>query len=398
MSDKSEKHLEIKKEYIENEETGVEFEEETDEDAEFLYEPKPYDSEKIRVDTHQFSLRNILDMIEEEEIDLAPNFQRYQVWTHKQKCRLIESVLLRIPLPAFYFSSDSKGLMQVVDGVQRLTTLFDFVRAEPGFCLSDLKYLNDQVGGESFKTLGREWIIRINRTQITANIIDPQAPYKVKFDIFKRLNTGGTPLVAQEIRHCMSHDRSRSFLRQIATSEEFLKIMPASIVSHKRMANIEMVLRTVAYNLHLPEILGNQNLMKKSYRQYESLDMFLNAVTEYIDNEISDNDLTLLNSSLCMGLNNAYELFGEYAFRKWPKDDNRLNPINKALFDVWTVLLSKYSWEDIKPCKKEIIGKFRSACSDTSSDFYASISRSTAKPKSVATRFRTVDRILRSED
>jgi len=394
----SDKHLKIRKEYIDNEETDVELEEETDGDTRVPYERKLYDPEKVRVDTHQFSLRNILDMIGDREIDLAPDFRRYQAWTQKQKSRLIESVLLRIPLPAFYFSSDSRGVIQVVDGVRRLTTLFDFVRAEPGFCLSDLKYLNEQVGGKSVRTLGREWIARINKTQITANIIDPHTPHKVKFDIFKRLNTGGTPLVAQEIRHCLSSDRSRSFLRETATSEEFLKVMPAGIVSHKRMANIEMVLRAAAYKLHLPEILGSRNLMKKSYRQYESPDMFLNAVTEYIDNEISDNDLTLLKSSLCTGLNNAYELFGENAFRKWPMGDKRLYPINKALFDVWTVLLSQYSWEDIKPGRKEIIGKFRSACSDSSSDFYASISRSTAKPKSVATRFRTVDKILKSED
>jgi len=84
----SDKHLKIRKEYIDNEETDVELEEETDGDTRVPYEPKPYDPEKIRVDTHRFSLRNILDMIGDREIDLAPDFRRYQAWTQKQTDRV----------------------------------------------------------------------------------------------------------------------------------------------------------------------------------------------------------------------------------------------------------------------------------------------------------------------
>src|SRR5438876_159117 len=74
---------------------------------------KPYDPEQIRVDPKTFSLRQILDMIDDDDLELAPDFQRLKVWTPLQKCRLIESVLLRIPLPAFYFSSDQDGGLQV---------------------------------------------------------------------------------------------------------------------------------------------------------------------------------------------------------------------------------------------------------------------------------------------
>src|SRR5438105_4069803 len=89
---------------------------------------KPYDPEQIRVDPKTFSLRQILDMIDDEDLELAPDFQRLKVWTSIQKSRLIESVLLRIPLPAFYFSSDEAGALQVVDGLQRLSTIHDYVR------------------------------------------------------------------------------------------------------------------------------------------------------------------------------------------------------------------------------------------------------------------------------
>lgn len=390
----SEKHLPVKKEYIDNEETDLEFEE-----AEGLTisEHRPYDPEKIRVETHQFSLRNILDMIEDEEIDLAPDFQRYQVWNEKQKCRLIESVLLRIPLPTFYFSSDKNGLMQVVDGVQRLTTIYKYVRDKKSFPLSELEYLAEQVGGLKFHNLSTEWVRRINKTQITVNIIDPQTPQKVKFDIFKRLNTGGTPLVAQEIRHCMSKKRSRDFLKRLSTSAEFMKVMPTQIINHKRMANREMVLRAAAYKLYLPEILGKPKTMAKSYRQHESLDSFLNDVNDYLDNEITDEKMASLEQIIKNGLKNAYKLFGRHAFRKWPLGDNYTYPVNKALFETWTVLLGQYSWEEIEPNKKNVIQKFRTACKDYYSKFNDSISRGTAKSMNVAIRFKKINEIINSE-
>ncbi len=390
----SEKHPDVKKEYIDNEETGIEVEDVEDLS---ISDPKPYNPEKIRIETHQFSLRNILDMIEEGEVDLAPDFQRYQVWSKKQKCRLIESVLLRIPLPAFYFSSDDQGVMQVVDGVQRLTTIYKYVRDKKSFPLYDLEYLNEQVGGMTYSELGTEWIRRINKTQVTVNIIDPQTPPKVKFDIFKRLNTGGTPLVAQEIRHCMSKQRARDFLKRLCNSEEFIKVLPAKIINHKRMANREMALRVAAYKLQLPDILGKQSLMFKSYRQYDSLDSFLNDINDYIDNEITDQEMNSLEKFIRNGLNNAYKLFGNYqAFRKWPSDEDYRYPVNKALFETWVVLLGKYSWQELKPNKKKIIRDFRTACGDYYSDFNNSISRGTAKPKNVVIRFETINKIINS--
>ena len=97
--------------------TGVEAEEEQE-----AVPFKPYNPELIRVDPKTFSLRQILDMIDDGDLELAPDFQRLKVWTSGQKSRLIESILLRIPLPAFYFSSDEQGGLQVVDGLQRLST------------------------------------------------------------------------------------------------------------------------------------------------------------------------------------------------------------------------------------------------------------------------------------
>jgi uncharacterized protein with ParB-like and HNH nuclease domain len=135
-------------------------------------------------------------MVKEGDLELAPDFQRKKVWGPVQKSRLIESILLRIPLPAFYFSSDEQGLLQVVDGLQRLSTINDFVNGK--FVLNGLEYLQKDVGGKRFETLPANWSRRVYSTQIIANVVDPQTPDQVKFDIFKRINTGGSPLNAQE--------------------------------------------------------------------------------------------------------------------------------------------------------------------------------------------------------
>ena len=206
-------------ELFEGEPTGLEIEE-TSNGSE---SHKPWDPNEIRVTTKTFSLRNALDMIEEKSLELAPDFQRNKVWKPRQKSRLIESILLQIPLPAFYFAEDVDSRMRVVDGLQRLSTVRDFVRGDEygqQFALADLEYLKNEEGN-SFSELQPVLQRRLRNTQIVVHVIDPTTPPDVTYNIFKRINTGGTPLNAQEIRHCMSQSRSRNFLRRCAETDEF---------------------------------------------------------------------------------------------------------------------------------------------------------------------------------
>ena len=123
------------------------------EDPQFRDIERPWDPESIRVATNSFSLRNMIDLIADGSLDLAPDFQRLQVWNRVQRAHLIESILLQIPLPAFYFAEDVEGMLQVVDGVQRLSTISDFVtggsNGKGRFPLNGLEYLAD-VKGKTF--------------------------------------------------------------------------------------------------------------------------------------------------------------------------------------------------------------------------------------------------------
>jgi hypothetical protein len=217
-------------------------------------EETPYDPEKIRVDTKQLSLRQVYDMMELEDIDLTPDFQRNLVWDDLRKSRLIESILLRIPLPIFYFAQDEDGKMSVVDGLQRLSTIRKFMNNE--FKLNNLEYLKEKCGGKYYSAKNKDntdngkpaihskYFRWINMTQITVNVIDPSSPFKLKYDIFRRINTGGQPLNAQEIRNCLASRPLRAALREMASLPSFKEATGWS-VKDVRMESQELALRFI---------------------------------------------------------------------------------------------------------------------------------------------------------
>ncbi|MGW6390660.1 DUF262 domain-containing protein [Streptomyces sp. NPDC055103] len=359
--------------------TGVETEAEDEEVPEI---ERPWNPEQIRVNSKQFSLRNALDMIDDESLELAPDFQRGRVWKHVQKSRLIESVLLQIPLPAFYFAEDTDGFMRVVDGLQRLSTIHDFVRGkdEAAFVLKGLEYLGEAVEGKRFEDLPAPWKRRINNAQIMAHVIDPTTPPDVMYDIFKRINTGGTPLNAQEIRHCMSKDRSRQILKMMTSSVEF-NAATNGLGGHVRMNDREMALRFAAFWLHGPG----------GYVTFAAMDPFLQRTTAMLDdpNEVDDAKAHRLMSDFRRAMENARVVFGDQAFRKWPKGPEGMGkyPINRALFEAWAITLVDYEAGDLEERADFIVESARSLMT-RDYRYLESITSSTGDTKRVIYRFR----------
>ncbi len=373
-------------ERIDGEKTKVEVEDQGDPgEARSSYDPN-----LIRVDPKTFSLHQILDMLDKEgELDLSPDFQRKMVWKPWQKSRLIESIFLRIPLPAFYFAADGDGLMHVVDGLQRLSTIRDFVKGNIAFkTLTGLQYLTEKhLGGLTWETLDGAWKRRLQTTQIFVHVIDPQTPTLVKFQIFQRLNQGGSPLTAQEIRNSISRTRSRTFLRECAESEVFRRATDHALDDHPRMADREAVLRFCAFRME--EDIGG-------YETHESMDDFLTAATRRLDNEkkFSEVRLRKLRMDFEQAMNNAWLLFGRHAFRKWPLENDRLFPLNKPLLESWGCVLADYIGLQLEPAKQAIIQAFRAAISG-SEDYRDALGTSTANQRKVRLRFQIVRDILK---
>ena len=367
----------VREEYFLDEPMGVEVE--TDDDAADL--DRPWRPEEIRVTTSNFSVRNVLDMIDDGELELAPGFQRNKVWSVRTRSRLIESILLKIPLPAFYFAQDNDGTMKVVDGLQRLSTVHSFAREE-GFTLRGLEYLSGEEG-KHFVELPALWQRRFHQTQLIAHVIDPQTPPQVKYDIFKRINTGGTPLNTQEIRHALSGQRSRDFLRQCAESEAFIVAVGERFRDHVRMADREMVLRFCAFRM-----LGPENYQR-------AMDPFLDSANSLLDDppRVSNRDLKRLAADFITAMQLGHEIFGANAFRKPPSEWGYRSPVNRALFESWSVTLAEAANEGIDIDYADVVSSTNALLTEDYG-YIDSITTSTGDPRKVRYRFAKAREVL----
>lgn len=347
---------------------------------------KPWDPSQIRVATKAYSLRQVVDEIGDAGIDLAPDFQRDYVWKDRQKTLLVESILLGIPLPAFYFNANADNTVQVVDGVQRLSTVRDF--AGGSFRLTDdLEYLKD-LEGKRYSQLEVSLRRRFNQTQIVAHVIEATSPPDVKYDIFRRINTGGSPLTPQEIRHCMARDRSRGFLHELASLEWFRKV--THLKSTRRMEDRELALRYVAFS----RIYDDDRSMR-AYEQFETLDRFLLKASGDLDSEnaVSSDELRATRARFERAMKNALLVFEDHAFRKWTRGGGRRSPLNKALFESWAVVLSHYAEKKVERFAEQLRERARDAMTDNPR-YMESITYGTGRSEQVRIRFRTARELV----
>ena len=288
---------------------------------------EPFDPTEIKIDTKHVTVDLIMKRIERNEIDLNPDFQRNPgIWDRTRQSRLIESLLLRIPIPVFYMAADNEDNWQVVDGLQRLDTLKNFLVDET-LNLQGLQYLKD-FQGCSYNSLPRPMQRRIDETQLYCHVIQPGTPPEVMFNVFNRINTGGKPLLPQEIRHALNPGRAREFINGLARDPYFLKATDYG-VSAKRMADRECVLRFVAFHCRLDEYKGD-------------LDGFLVTAMKALNDPAAEAKLNILREDFRAAMQLAFDLFGSDAFRRPRRhDSSRRAPINKPLFESWAVNLAR---------------------------------------------------------
>ena len=200
----------------------------------------PFNPEKIKIRSGRLLVGQLASRIAHNEIDLAPDFQRMRgIWNIQRKSRLIESLMLKIPIPVFYVAADRRDNWSVVDGIQRMTSINDYVTGE--FALDKLEYLTD-LNRKRYADLSRPMRRRIDETELVVNVIEPGTPPEVMFNVFLRINTGGMTLNGQEIRHALHPGPVREYLKRLAESDEFIKATNGS-VKPDRMADRECVLR-----------------------------------------------------------------------------------------------------------------------------------------------------------
>jgi len=298
----------------------------------------PFDPNDIAIVTKNPSIDSVIKRIEHKEIELNPDFQRKGgIWQIKEKSRLIESLLLNIPLPVFYVAADKDDNWIVVDGLQRLTTLKEYIE-DKTLILKNLEFLT-QFEGLKFESLPRNMQRRILETEPVFHIIQPTTPKTVTRTIFKRINTSGLPLSAQEIRHALYNGKSTALLKELSECEEF-KMATNNSISDDRMADRECVLRYLAFSHRSPGDYKNKDL-----------DGFLSRTME-VFNAMPDERINYYRQQFKKAMLNCHTVFGIEAFRKQAFNKDRLFPISKALFETWSVILSNCNDDEIEILKE----------------------------------------------
>lgn len=296
----------------------------------------PFDADSIRIDQQILSLKYVYELYQEGVLKLNPDFQRRYVWGDRRKrSLLIESLMLRIPIPAFYFYEKKDGTFLVIDGQQRLKTIFDFL--DGGFALIGLEYLGDQFDKKKYDELTARYQQRIKRTQLAVNILDERSPSKVVFDIFRRVNTGGVSLNPQEMRNAICSDSTRELLKAGASSEPFKKATRDKIKG-LRLDDQEVFLRFITlyrrydYTTHRLDKLKPSKLTPLMDKEITEID------------RLSREDKDRLLSAYETSMIRCRQLFGDLAFVKLTSgSDGQITGssiINKSLLVAFTVLLA----------------------------------------------------------
>lgn len=343
----------------------------------------PFDPKKIKITIEPNTVYGLVQRMKFENIDMNTEFQRKgNLWSAPVQSRLIESLLLRFPLPAFYFDATDDNKWLVVDGLQRLWSLKNFILEKKNpLTTQGLEILtNKDFSGKTYKDLSPTFKRRILETPVTTYLIQPGTPKDVKYNVFRRINTSALTLTPQEIRHALNQGQAADYLRDITESKEFRSYIR---VRDNRMQDRELVLRYLAY-------------MLVDYRKYEKpMASFLDRRMEELNN-LPKLKLEELGKDLFRSLQLSKQLFKENIFSRSIAEENR-RMLNSALFEVWTTVLAKLSDKQhrlILDHKNEIISEFKGKLI-SDKEFKNAVSSATSGKSAVFKRFETIETLIK---
>ena len=333
----------------------------------------PLDEMLIRND-HR-TVRDVLHRIEQRRYVMNPDFQRDFIWAEDKQSKLVESVIMRIPLPVFYMAEDSEGRMVVVDGLQRLSTFKRFVGGELELRLPD----RPELDGKRFADLQPKFQNRVEDCNLIFYIIDSKAPERARLDIFERVN-GGLQLTRQQMRNCLYMGKATQFLKEESETGIFKDATGGSLNS-KTMRDREFVNRFCAF-----QVLGVD-----CYKRGD-MDHFLACSLRRM-NEMKDKDLSEISTMFRRGLANNYFLFERHAFRKHEPGQEKRSVINASFWDVMSTGLSRYSTAHIEEHAESLREAIQLLLWDE--EFNTAITYGPNDPKKVKVRFEMARTALR---
>jgi Mrr N-terminal domain/Protein of unknown function DUF262 len=330
----------------------------------------PIDSVLIR--SEQRTVHDVVRRIRQGIYVLDPDFQREFLWDPERQSRLIESVLMRIPLPVFYLAEDPDGKLVVVDGLQRLTTFKKYLADE-----LRLKLENPDLNGKIFSELPAKLQNRIEDAQLIIYFIDSKVPERARLDIFERVNSG-VPLTRQQMRNSLYQGKATALIRELSEDERFLDATKRGL-DRKTMRDREAINRFCAFH-----VLGVE-------KYEDEMDDFLAKALRFI-NRLSDAGVASIKGLFLQSMSNNAIVFGEHAFRRHQRDQARRSVINMSLFDVASVCFARYPEELVTQRAEALREGFFRLMSDR--QFIEAISLGTSDRARVLTRFATFNEMI----
>ncbi len=247
----------------------------------------------VAFDSYDITIKQLYDMILEGMIDIAPEYQRHFVWDVGRQSALIESILLGIPIPSLFMATNKDSSWEVIDGVQRLTTLLNFIGDEEelkktGINFKQLKLSKleklDSMNGVAYKDLPKSMQFMLQTRPLRITVLNDRSDFHVRYDLFERLNTGGVTLHEQEIRNCIFIGEFNDFIKELSQNEDFRAVVKMTEASERSGSYEELVLRFFAY--------------------YEDRDSFIHSVKGFLNDFMEKKTKSFKNKNHCNKLFN----------------------------------------------------------------------------------------------
>lgn len=336
----------------------------------------PYDpvDKSIDIDEIPYSIFEYIRQLKKDKIIIQPEFQRNQIWTIKQKSQFIESIILNFPLPPIYLNETKEGKYLVIDGLQRTTALRSFLDDE--FVLTSLEAI-PSYNGKKFSDLSDVLKSKIEDKKIVIFSLKPSTPSVVIYDLFKRINTGGTQLNRQEIRNCIYIGNSTRLLKSLAEGEDFKRAIDWG-VSPKRMKDREVVLRYLAFRWQDIE------------EEYTGdMSGFVEGMMRKI-NLMDDSSIEEIKLDFIETMQKARLVLGQDGFRI--RTEHTRGVVNIALFESICLALSKNSISDTENKRDILRDNYQALLND--SNYISASTSSTSSKNNVLTRFRIANELI----
>lgn len=282
----------------------------------------------LNTDRLDLSFGEIISMYERKELIIKPAFQRFFRWDEDQRSRFIESILLGIPIPPIFVAEDENGVWEIVDGLQRVSTILSFfgilrsedegIRSKNNWSLTEGDRV-EALEGFNYETLPNQFKLNIKRSTCRVEILRWNNNFDMRFELFNRLNTGGSPLTSQEIRNCIYRDispRFNDFLKKIASDSNFLGLIDLTDEQYEQLYHEELALRFIS-------LYKNSTNVRTSISQH--MTAFMKSA---LDNKNFD---YIMYEKVFLNLFELLKPLGKNIFRQ------RGNIFATALYDVITI-------------------------------------------------------------